>query len=219
MEIKYLGHSSFRFKTGAVAIVTDPFNPTMVGLPFPKTQADIVTISHHHEDHDFVEKIEGTEKRPQPLVFDAPGEYEASDVGVVGTSTYHDNVEGKERGKNTIFVFQIEGLLIAHLGDLGHDLSEKQIEDLGPVDILIIPVGGTFTIDADRAAKLTHAIGPSIVIPMHFKQPGMSAQFDVLATAEEFVEKVEIENVTREDKLKVTKDSLPEDTEVVVLSS
>jgi L-ascorbate metabolism protein UlaG (beta-lactamase superfamily) len=164
-------------------------------------------------------KIDGTAERPEPLVFESPGEYEASDVGIVGLPSYHDDSQGKERGKNTIFVFQIEGILIAHLGDLGHQLSDKQIEDLGPIDVLMIPVGGSFTIGPEAAAKLISNLGPSIVIPMHYKQKGMSNAFDSLITVEEFLNKADLETVKREDKLKVTRDSLPDDTEVVVLAS
>lgn len=219
MEIKYLGHSAFRIKSGAVTLVTDPFDPGMVGLPFAKISADIVTISHQHKDHNFLEKIEGTAERSEPLIFDAPGEYEASDVGVVGFNSYHDDKQGAERGKNTIFVFQIEGVLVAHMGDLGHQLSDKEIEDLGPIDVLLIPVGGVFSLGPDGAAKVISALGPSLVVPMHYKLPGMSADFESLVTVDEFLAKAELETVRREDKLRVTKDSLPEDTEVVVLSA
>jgi L-ascorbate metabolism protein UlaG (beta-lactamase superfamily) len=218
MEIKYLGHSCFRLKTNQATVVTDPFNPTMVGIPLAKQAADIVTISHQHEDHNFLERITGTESRPEPLVFDAPGEYEAQDVGVVGLPSFHDASQGSERGKNTIFVFQIDGLLVAHLGDLGHTLEEKKIEELGPIDILIIPVGGTFTLSPEQAGKMVAAIGPSVVIPMHYKLPGHAEGFNQLATVEQFLDKADLETVRREDKLRITKDTLPEDTEVVILS-
>ena len=218
MEIKYLGHSCFRLKTNQATVITDPFDSQIVGLPFTKTAADIVTISHHHRDHDFLERITGTEKRKQPLVFDAPGEYEAQDVGVIGIVSYHDDQNGTQRGKNNIFVFQIDGLLVAHLGDLGHELEEKKIEEIGPVDVLLIPVGGEFTIGPQQAAKVIAAIGPSIVIPMHFKTAGIGKGFAALATVDQFIEKAGIETVRHEDKLKVTKDSLPEETEIVVLS-
>lgn len=218
MEIKALGHSSFRFKTSTATVVTDPFDQQMVGLPFPKVAADIVTVSHQHKDHNATEKVVGTEGRPEPLIFDAPGEYEAQDVGVVGISTFHDDKEGKERGGNNIFVFQIEGLILAHLGDLGHPLTESQVEELGPIDVLFVPVGGVYSLNPAQATKLIADIGPSLVIPMHYKVPASPEEFSGLATVDEFIDKAEIATVRREDKLKVTKDTLPEETEIVVLS-
>lgn len=218
MEIKALGHSSFRFKTATATVITDPFDQQMVGLPFPKIAADIVTVSHQHKDHNATDKVVGTEGRSEPLVFDAPGEYEAQDVGVVGISTFHDDKEGKERGANNIFVFQIEGLILAHLGDLGHPLTESQVEELGPIDILFVPVGGVYSLNPAQATKLIADIGPSLVIPMHYKVPTSTVEFSGLATVDEFIDKAEIATVRREDKLKVTKDMLPEETEIVVLS-
>lgn len=217
MEIKYLGHSSFRIKTGKAVVVTDPFDSDYVGLPFGKIAADIVTISHHHKDHDDVSKITGTDQREKPLVLDAPGEYEALEVGLVGISSFHDDKEGAERGKNTIFVIQADGVLVAHLGDLGHQLSDKQIEELGVVDVLLIPVGGKYTLDPAGAVKLINAVGPSIVVPMHYKADGMGSDFDEMATLAEFLSKGGYEVSTEEDKLKVTRESLPEETEVVIL--
>lgn len=217
MEIKYIGHSSFRLKGGSGTVITDPYDPSTVGLPFPKTTAEIITVSHQHPDHNFIEKVTGTEQRPEPLIFDAPGEYEANEIHVTGVQTYHDDKKGEERGKNLVFVFHMDNVLIAHLGDLGHELTKEQLDDIGPVDVLLVPVGGKYTMTPDTAIKVINDIGPSIVIPMHYKTEGMKENFNELATVKEFLDKAGFEKVREEDKLKVTKDSLPEDTEVVIL--
>ncbi len=217
MEIKYIGHSSFRLKGSAGTVITDPYDPAFVGLPFAKTMAEIVTMSHQHEDHNFLEKITGTPNRPEPLVFDAPGEYEAHEISLMAIPTYHDDKKGEERGKNLIFVFHIDGVLVAHLGDLGHELNKETLEEIGPVDVLLVPVGGHFTMSPEMAIKTINEISPSIVIPMHYKVEGMKPTFDSLITVKQFLDKAGFEKVREEDKLKVTKDALPDDTEVVVL--
>lgn len=219
MEIKYLGHSSFRLKGKNGTVVTDPFDSKMVGLNYPSgVSAEIVTVSHQHGDHNQVDRVKGTANRAEPLVLDQPGEYEANGISVFGVSSWHDNEKGAKRGENVIFVFQIDGVTIAHLGDLGHELSKEKIEEIGPVDVVLIPVGGEFTIGPEEAKKVILELSPGIVVPMHYKAPGMTAEFDGLATVDQFLEKAGFEKVRREDKLKVDSSSLPEDTEVVVLS-
>lgn len=218
MELKYLGHSSFRIKANKAVVVTDPFDPDQVGLSFPKVAADIVTISHHHFDHDAIDRVSGSENREKPLIFDAPGEYEATDIGVVGIAGFHDDKGGEERGKNTMFVFQVDGILVAHLGDIGHQLTEKQIEDIGPVDVLLVPVGGTYTLDPSGAAKVIEAISPSIVVPMHYKVPGLKDSLADLVTVDEFLSKSGLDAASRTDKLKITRETLPAEMEVVILN-
>lgn len=218
MEIKYLGHSSFRLKGKDGAVITDPFDSKMVGLPYPKGSAEIVTVSHGHDDHNQTEKISGTANRMEPFVVDRAGEYEVKGIGVITIKTFHDDKEGSERGENMVNVIQMDGVIVAHLGDLGHVLSDKQVEKIGPVDVLLIPVGGKFTIGPSEAVKVIEQLSPSIVIPMHYKQPSMSEEFMALVTIEEFLEKSGFE-ARREDKLVVTESSLPEEMEVVVLSS
>lgn len=169
MEITYFGHSCFRIKGKNVALVTDPFSEGMIGLKLPKIAGDIVTISHHHGDHDYIEGVSDVRK-----VIDGPGEYEVSGVSIIGVSSFHDNSKGSERGKNTIYVIEIDGFRLAHLGDLGHKLDENQIKQMGNIDILLIPVGGTYTIDAKTAVEVYKQIGPSIIVPMHFKPENAS---------------------------------------------
>src|SRR3989344_2417944 len=143
MDITYLGHSSFKLRGKGSIVVTDPFGP-VVGLPFPKhTTADIVTVSHDHEDHNAADLVEGN-----PFVVRGPGEYEIKGVGVVGLGVFHDDAGGTKRGKNTIYRIELDGISIVHLGDLGHELSSAQVDSLDGVDILLVPVGGVYTIDA-----------------------------------------------------------------------
>lgn len=163
MDISYIGHSSFKIRTKSATVITDPFDPAVAGIKFSPQEADIVTISHDHADHNYLEKISGYKK-----VVAGPGEYEIMGISIIGISTFHDDKEGSERGKNTIYVYEAEGLRIVHLGDLGHALSESQIEALGEVDILMIPVGGVYTIGPKEASDLVSAVEPYFVIPMHF---------------------------------------------------
>lgn len=167
MEIKYINHSSFVIKTKSATVVLDPFSNS-TGIKFPKTPADIVTISHSHEDHSNIGGIEGS-----PIVFDWPGEFEYQGVAIKGIATFHDAENGSKRGKNVMFRIISEKVNVLHCGDLGHDLDDKTIEEIGPVDVLCIPVGGTYTIDAQVAAHITKKIDPAIVIPMHFQNEGL----------------------------------------------
>jgi len=166
MEIKYLGHSCFRIKGKKATLVTDPFSG--IGYKMPKVRADIVTISHDHTDHNNVSVIEGVKK-----VLNGPGEYEIQGVSVIGLPSYHDSENGIKRGNNTIYIIEMGIFRLVHLGDLGHLLNESDIEEIGEVDILMIPVGGHYTIGPKEAVKVIHDIDPRIIIPMHYQQPGL----------------------------------------------
>lgn len=163
MDITYIGHSSFKIKTKTATLITDPFDPSATGIKYPPQEAEIVTISHDHADHNYLDKISGYKK-----VVSGPGEYEVKGVSIIGIPTFHDDKGGSERGKNTVYVFETEGLRIAHLGDLGHALSESQIEELGEIDVLMIPVGGVYTIGPKEASDLVSKIEPYFVMPMHY---------------------------------------------------
>src|SRR3990167_7176599 len=191
MEIIYLGHSSFKLRGKSTTLVTDPYGAG-IGIKFPKhTSADIVTISHDHDDHNNAEVVEGS-----PFVVRGPGEYEVKGVGIVGISVYHDDANGEKRGKNTIYRIEIDGLSIIHLGDLGHTLSNDQVDATNGVDVLLIPVGGLFTIDAKAAAEIVSAIEPSIVIPMHYNRSGLDQKtFGSLTTVTTFLKEMGKEDV------------------------
>ena len=168
MIIRHIGHACFRIDLDCgLSIVTDPFDPA-VGYELPHTPADIVTTSHEHHDHNYVGDL-----APKHLV-KGSGKTALEGVSIEGFPSFHDDVSGAKRGANTIFVFEAEGLRVAHLGDLGHPLTDAQIAQLGPVDVLLIPVGGVFTIDAGQAADLTKKIGAKITVPMHYARDELS---------------------------------------------
>lgn len=213
MEITYLGHSSFKLKGDTASVVTDPFDSAMVGLKFPPTEADIITISHHHKDHDQVGEVSGVRK-----VVDGPGEYEIAGVSILGFESFHDDKGGSERGKNVIYVIEMDGVRLCHLGDLGHNLTDEQINALGDIDVLFIPVGGTYTIDTKVAKDLTLAIEAKITIPMHYNTDNINKQnFGMLSPVSEFLSQVELK-VENEKKLKLKAGSLPSDPQIVVFN-
>jgi len=213
MDIFYLGHSSFKLKGKKATVVTDPYDSVMVGLKFPKNvEADIVTVSHAHDDHNAVSQIGGT-----PFVVTGPGEYEIKGTGIIGLPSFHDNEKGKSRGANTIYNMEMDGVHIAHLGDLGEMLTDKEIEELGSVDILLIPVGGVFTITAKQAQELITGIEPSVVIPMHYGRADLNQKaFRELSPVSTFLELMG-GTVAPQPKLSITKDKIPEQMQIIVL--
>lgn len=177
MDIIYLGHSSFKISGKSSSVVTDPFDPQVVGLKYPKTESDIVTLSHNHSDHNYTGGVESVHK-----VIQGPGEYEIRGISIMGFPSFHDNKKGEERGENTIFVFELEGFRLVHLGDLGHSLSDETITDIGDIDVLMVPVGGTYTLNAEEAAAVTRAIEPRYVIPMHYQTEGLKPELSSALT-------------------------------------
>lgn len=213
MDITYFGLSSFRLRGKNATVVCDPFKPEMVGLKFPKTKADIVTVSHDHDDHNAVDRVE-----EGAFVVRGPGEYEIKGVVIEGFSTYHDEEQGAQRGKNTIYHMQIEGVNVLHLGDLGHMLSSELMEAIPRVDVLMTPVGGHYSLDAATAVKLINELEPAIVIPMHYHTPGLNQEaFGVLAPLDMFLKEMGKEAVAPTNKLSVKAGKLPLETEVVVM--
>ncbi len=178
MDITYLGHSSFKIKTRSATVITDPFDPKMVGLKYSGVAGEIVTVSHKHKDHNAVDRVSGIKK-----IINGPGEYEISGVTIMGYKTFHDKLtsndkkQGEERGENTIYVIEADGLVVAHLGDLGHLLSDDLVDEIGDIDVLMIPVGGFFTIGPKEATEIISKISPRFVIPMHYKTEGMEPGF------------------------------------------
>lgn len=216
MEITYLGHSSFKLKGKKTTVITDPFLPASVGLKFPKAEADIVTVSHAHEDHSATDQVSGS-----PFIISGPGEYEVLGVSIIGIPSYHDANQGKERGKNTIFTIEIDGIHIVHLGDIGSMLTDKEIEQIGNVNILLIPVGGVYTITAKQASELVPEMDPNIVIPMHYGRPELKPDvYSGLETSDAFLKILGgTEGTVKQPKLVITKDKLPEQLQVIVLES
>ena len=213
MKIRYLGHSSFYIRTKKAKIVTDPFDPQMVGFSFLRQEADIVTISHHHKDHDRADLVKGA-----PLVIDLPGEYEKLGVKIIGYSTFHDAKKGSERGENTIFKIEAENLSLLHLGDLGHILSDSLIEEIGEINVLFIPIGGFYTIGPKEAVELIGKIEPSVVIPMHYNHSLLNPQvFSKLFSLEDFLRL--IDDYERVDTFELSQQSLEgKEKQVVILN-
>ncbi len=215
MDIQYFGYSCFRIKGKEIVLTTDPFSPSP-GIKLPKISSDIITVSHDHQDHNFVEHITEAITRPQPFVINGPGEYEISGVSITGIPSFHDSVSGKNFGCNTIYIVTMDGIRLVHLGDIGQQLTDQQIEEINGVDILFVPVGGTYTLDSKQAQEVVGKVEPSITIPMHYKLPGVS--FD-LATVEDFLSQMGIEEVEKVDKLNINREKLPEEKKVVVLNA
>ena len=213
MEITFLGHSSFKLKGKSATLITDPFNPKMTGFSFPKTSADIVTVSHDHEDHNQSQLVEGN-----PFVIFGPGEYEIKDVLLFGLPTFHGKEDEKEAEKNTIYLIEMDGLKLLHLGDLGHKLKLDQLEGVEEVDILFIPVGnGKVTLGPSEAVEVIANLEPKIVIPMHYQTEDLNKEnFGQLVDVKDFLKQLGVET-TPQPKLTITRDSLPEEMQVVVL--
>jgi L-ascorbate metabolism protein UlaG (beta-lactamase superfamily) len=211
MDIYWYGQACFKIKGKTATALFDPYDPAAIGLKLPKdTTCDMVLKTHDHPDHsNLVVAGEGA------LKIMGPGEYEVKGVMVTGVSTFHDNQKGAERGKNTVYNIEIDGVNIVHLGDLGQLLDESQLEEIGSVDVLMIPVGGVYTIDAKDAARVVAQLDPKIVIPMHYKLDDLKVELEPL---ENFLKEMSVENPTPQPKLSITKDKLPEEMQVVVLS-
>lgn len=213
MDIKYLGHSSFFIKSKDARVVTDPYDST-IGIKFPKTEADIVTISHHHGDHNKVEGVTGS-----PLIIDWPGEFEKNGVRIFGYQTFHDKKKGEERGENIMYKFIADNISIVHCGDLGLVPDDNFLEEVGAVDILLVPVGGYYTIDASEAVELVKKIEPSIVIPMHYNRNDLNQEtFGKLSGIEDFLKKIGADG-TPVPKLTIKKEEITEEMKVIVLES
>jgi L-ascorbate metabolism protein UlaG (beta-lactamase superfamily) len=214
MEITYIGHACFKIKGKETSLVIDPYNAN-IGYKLPKLEADLLLVSHQHPDHNNVEGVAG-----YSLLIDGPGEYETKGVFVYGIGTAHDDKKGEERGQNTIYLVDIDGFTLLHLGDLGHELSDETLEKIAKVDVLMIPVGGKYTIDAKTAVKVISSIEPGIVIPMHYKTADLTG-VDGLDGLDKFLNEMGTDPaaVKKEDKLKLsTKNDVPEDTQLVILN-
>lgn len=207
MDISYLGHSSFRLKGKTTSIVTDPYSND-TGMKYPKTEADIVTISHDHTDHNNLSGVGG-----EPRVVNGAGEYEIGGVSIFGVPSYHDEKGGEERGRNTIYVIRIDGINVCHLGDLGHKLTTTELDEIGTVDVLLVPVGGVYTVDAAGASVVVSQLEPKIVIPMHYRVPGLNYE---LGSLDDFLKEIGLEP-TRDSKFTVVLATLPETMQLVVL--
>lgn len=211
MIITWYGHSCFKINTKDVTIVTDPFDKKIGIRPYFGA-ADIVTVSHEHYDHNNVESLKGG-----PFIIRTPGEFETKNIFIYGFRSFHDKNNGVDRGTNTIYLIEAEDMRICHLGDLGEKLSDKTIEKLGQVDILMIPVGGVYTLDAKEADELIDRIEPSVILPMHYKTPALNIKIDPL---DKFLAVRGIKKAEPLDHLTIKKKELnPEENKVVILEA
>jgi len=172
MKLTYFGHAMFRLESGGSSILIDPYDEK-VGYPIPDVAATAVTVSHEHGDHSNIAAVKGHPKVIRGLKDAGKDWAEVNErVGpftISGVATYHDASSGNDRGKNTIFIFEAEGLRIAHAGDLGHPLSAEQVSALGKIDVLMLPVGGHYTCGPTEAEQVVDQVRPRVVIPMHYK--------------------------------------------------
>ncbi len=211
MKIKWLGHSCFLvISKSGVRIITDPY-AVGGGINYPPLEetADIVVVSHGHDDHSNVSAVRGT-----PEVVRGDGTKTAKGIQFRGIASYHDDSQGEQRGPNTVFCFNVDGLKLCHLGDLGHALSPEQIAEIGAVDILFVPVGGFYTIDASIASQVCDQLKPKVVIPMHFKTPKCAYP---IAGVEDFLKGKKNVRKVGGSEANFERERLPAATEIVLL--
>jgi len=208
MEISWLGHSCFRIKGTQATVITDPYSPDL-GYSLVRPTAHIVTVSHQHPGHAYVEGIGG-----EPRRVTRPGEYEISGVLIIGLSTFHDGEKGSQRGKNTVYLIEVDEVSVCHLGDLGHVLTTEQVEELEDVDVLLLPVGGVSTINATMAAEVVRQLEPKVVIPMHYQTEALKRN---LEPVDRFLKEMAVKEISSRPKLSLTKANLPLGTNVFLL--
>lgn len=215
MQIIWKGQSCFQIitsqeKNNQVLIVIDPFDESL-GFRVPKLEANILLITHDHRDHNNIKTVSGG-----PFLITGPGEYEIKGVFIQGIPAFHDSDSGKNRGEITIYTIETEDIRICHLGDLGQkELTEDQVDKIGVVDILMIPVGGNFTISSKEAVKIISQIEPKFVIPMHYHLPKIKIKLDGV---DKFLKVVGAKSPEILNKLTIKKKDIPEEgMKVIVL--
>lgn len=209
MKIRWYGHACFRLTCdNGTRIVTDPYGA--IGYPPLDVTAEIVTVSHGHFDHNEVSAVKGN-----PQVFKEPGKHEAAGIGIIAVTTFHDTTEGSERGPNLVHVFEADGMRLAHLGDLGHELTDYQILAMGKVDILLTPVGGHYTTDAEKAARNVEKLKPKVVIPMHFKTPAIDFPIQGVEHFLKYYPDYEIPNV---NEVEINPENFSKKSRIIVLN-
>ena len=211
MIITYFGHSLFTLEAADGRIlVTDPFDASM-GYSMGRLQGDVITVSHEHHDHNNTSMVEGN-----PVVIRGEGTYEPlPNMRVTGIPSFHDEDQGARRGRNTLYLMEIDGLRLLHLGDLGHELSWAALNELGRIDVLMVPVGGYYTIDHNQAVALCLALNPRMILPMHYRTK--ASERLPIATVEDFLKALDV-YPTPMPLLRVTREDLAAQPHVALLT-
>lgn len=212
MKLRWLGHAAFLISASdGTSVITDPYT-VGGGIVYKEISeaADMVTVSHEHGDHNNIEAVKG-----QPEVIKGPGSRQVKGIQVSGIATYHDEQKGAQRGQNTVFCFTVDDMKLCHLGDLGHQLTDAQVKEIGQVDVLLLPVGGFYTVDASRAAEIADKIKPRVVVPMHFKTPGCTYP---VAGVEDFLKGRQQVRRLDSSEVELASSKLLQGTETIVLS-
>lgn len=194
MDLTWLGHACFRLRGKNAVAVTDPY-PNSIGMKLPKLEADVVTVSHAHDNHRNLAAL-----RDGYRLLEGPGEYEVAGVTVIGVNSFHDAVRGQEHGRNTIFMIEVDDVRVCHLGDLGHKLGDAELEALGTIDVLLAPVGGGAALEAVGAAEVVRQIEPRVVVPMHYAVAGLNKQME---GPERFLKEMGVTEMTTQAKLSI----------------
>jgi L-ascorbate metabolism protein UlaG (beta-lactamase superfamily) len=207
LDVTWLGHGCFRLRGRGAAVVTDPFPPA-IGLKLSRLDADLVTVSHEHENHNYTQVVRDAYE------IRGPGEYEVAGVSVIGVPSYHDSEKGATHGRNTIYLIEIDDVRVCHLGDLGNALDDAEAEAISAPDVLLIPVGGRTVINAAQAAQVVRQLEPRFVVPMHYAIPGLKLELDTL---DRFLKEMAVTAAEAQPKLSVQASSGEYDTKVIVL--
>lgn len=205
MDVTWLGHGCFRLRGRGAAVVTDPYPPS-IGLKLPRLEADLVTVSHAHDNHNYTQAVRDAYE------IRGPGEYEVAGVSVIGIPTFHDAEKGAKQGRNTIYLIEIDDVRVCHLGDLGHGLEDS--EAISSPDVLLVPVGGRNAINAAQAAQVVRQLEPRYVVPMHYAIPGIKVDLDPL---DRFLKEMGVTAPEPQPKLSVLASTGEYETKVVVL--
>lgn len=208
MKIKFHGHACFSISDGDFTLVTDPYSDE-TGMKMPKVKATVVSVSHKHPHHSNVKGVEG-----EPRVFNWPGEYETGGVHFRGIPSFHAPKEAAEQTENTIFTYNLKGIRLCHLGDIGTKLTPEQLDQVGDIDILFVPIGGVDTIDAKKAKEVIEQIEPRMVIPMVYNTEGSSVG---LAELQPFLSEMGAQNTEALESLSVKRSDLPEENSKLVI--
>lgn len=213
MEITWYGLSCFRLRERGTTVICDPYDKKATSLSMPRIKADIVTVSHDRPGHNGVSAVTG-----EPKVFSGPGDYEVGGVLITGLTTFHKSVNGWPPERNVAYFFDFDGFTVGHLGDLGQVPQQRQVEELGEIDVLLVPVSGQNTLDASRMTEVISLLEPRIVVPMHYLHPGLKGGLaDSLEPVDKFLKELGVGEPEVQSSLKMTKSGLPEETQVVLL--